>query len=67
MVIKAVDCRMYVGQQRRTGTFTVHVDPDDAEACRSLARDLATEYRLPPDRAVMHLKVAHRWVQHRAS
>lgn len=65
MTIKPVDCRMFVGQQRRTGTFTVHVDPKDTESCRVLAGQLAEQHRLPADRAVMHLHVNGRWVQHR--
>jgi hypothetical protein len=65
VTIKPVDCRMYVGQQRRTGTFTVHVDPKDTEACRALAERLAIDHGLPLDRAVMQLRVNGRWVGHR--
>lgn len=67
MGIKQVQCRMLVGSQQRGSTFTEHVDPKDIEACRVLARDLAAERRLPPDRAVLQIKVNGRWESHRAS
>lgn len=65
MVIKHLDCRMYVGEQRRTGTFKVQADPDNIQACQELAGRLAGQHGLPVDRAVMHLKVGARWVQYR--
>ncbi len=66
MGIKPVQCRMVVGQQQRGGTFTEHVDPDDIEACRALARDLVKAHRLPSGGA-LQIKVKGRWTTFRPS
>lgn len=67
MTIKPVTCRMLVGRQQRGGTFTEHIDPDDVEACRALARTLADDRGLPAGKAVLQIKVKGRWVGHRAA
>ena len=56
---------MLVGQQQRGRTFTEHMDLKDPESIRALARTLAEERRLDPEKAVLEVKQNGRWVPYR--
>lgn len=65
MGTKPVQCRIRVGHQQRGGTFTEHLDLKDPTSIRALARILAEERGLDPDKTVLEVKQLGRWVPYR--